>query len=421
VKLLILHQFFYPDHSAVSQLMTDLSESLVARGVDVTALAGRGLYNGGQRLPERDTYKGVIIGRAWSTSYGKRSFIGRLMDYISFYIGATYKLFRLPHHDILMVLTNPPLIVLLGLIVGRIRGMRTIALMQDIYPDLAIKLGAISPRNPLTSVLNYINTLALRNVDRIIVLGECMRERIINKTGTDAASRIDVIPNWADGEEIKPLSVDEDNPFLVTHNLKDKFVVLFSGNFGLVNDYATVLDAARQLSHRSDIVFLFIGDGAKANYIKEFSKSHNLNNIIMLPYQPRDMVRYSLAAGHALLVTLANGLAGLSVPSKTYAILAAGRPVLFVGDSNSDVAKLVTESGCGEVVNPNDSERLIRVITGWASNREKLMEVGKLSRKIFESRFNRHHAVSAYLESFFKCVDSNPTYAEGELIRRTES
>ncbi|HKC63425.1 MAG TPA: glycosyltransferase family 4 protein, partial [Pyrinomonadaceae bacterium] len=263
MRVIILNQFFYPDHSATSQLMTDLAESLIERGVEVTALAGRGRYNGGERLGKSELYKGVKISRAWATSFGKKSSVGRVSDYLSFYLGASWRLLRLPRHDIVMALTTPPLIGLIALVIGRLRGMRVVSLVQDIYPDVAIALGTLNRRSPTTRFLDYLSRFMLRKSDRIVVLGECMRERVMDKVGGRASSRIDVIHNWADGQEIKPLN-GEENLFSVEQNLYGKFVLLFSGNLGRVNDFSTILDAARTLRDRTDILFLFVGEGAKA-------------------------------------------------------------------------------------------------------------------------------------------------------------
>ena len=409
MRILILHQFFYPDHSAVSQLMTDLAESLVARGVEVTAVAGRGRYNGGDSLPRREEYKGIRIERAWATSYGKRTSAGRLADYFSFYVGAIWRMLRVERHDLLLVLTQPPLIGLVGLLLGRLRGMRVVALVQDIYPDLAVVLGTLKRDSLGTRLFDWLNRRALCGMDRIIVLGECMRERIAAKVGAERAARIDIIHNWADGREIKPLARGAQNPFRQRHGLQDRFVVLFSGNLGLVNEFQTVLEAARLLGARTDIVFLFIGDGVRRDEISEFARRHRLANVRLLPYQPRAELGFSLTAGDVHLTTLANGLAGLSVPSKTYASLAAGRPVLFVGDLKSASARLVIEYNCGAAVAAGESQQLAQVIIDWAADRAKLAALGARARALFETRFERQHAITSYLASFAKCLNVEPT------------
>lgn len=404
MRLIILNQFFYPDHSATSQLMTELAESLVECGVVVTALAGRGRYTGGEKLSRREDYKGVRIERAWATSFGKSNIARRVSDYLSFYLGASWRLLRLPSHDAVMALTTPPLIGLAALLIGRLRRMRVIMLVQDVYPDIAVALGALRPRSPATKALEWISRQVLKRSDRIVVLSESMRERIAAKIGDARASRIDVIHNWADGRDIRPLT-GTNNPFAVEHDLGESFVVLFSGNLGRVNEFSTVLEAARLLRDRSDIVFLFVGGGAKEGEIREFRGKHALDNVKLLPYEPRHRLRYSLAAGHALLVTLADGLAGLCVPSKAYAIMAAGRPLLFVGDPRSDIARIITENRCGAVVLSGDSSGLAEVIRKWSSERSTLEELGSAARSLFEDRFDRARAVGAYLETFGKCID----------------
>jgi glycosyltransferase involved in cell wall biosynthesis len=230
-----------------------------------------------------------------------------------------------------------------------------------------------------------------------------MRRRIVDRIGIEYSPRIDVIHNWADGTDIQPLT-GAHNPFVIENNLQDSFVVLFSGNFGRVNEFSTVLEAARFLRARREIVFLFVGAGAREDEIREFSRSQGLENIRLLPYQPKDRLRYSLGAGHASLVTVAEGLAGLCVPSKAYAIMAAGRPLLFVGDTQSDVARLIGENNCGAVVPSGESQLLAEIISTWCDSKSEIEQLGSAARSLFEERFSRDHAINYYLETLAKCI-----------------
>jgi glycosyltransferase involved in cell wall biosynthesis len=385
--------------------MTDLAESLVDEGVEVTAIAGRGLYNGGGSLARREVHEGVQIRRAWSTNFGKKTLAARLCDYATFYVGSAWELLTVPHHDIIMALTTPPLIGVVALLIGRMRRMRVVSLVQDLYPDVAVALGALSQKHPATNLLDWLNRFVLRGVDRIVVLSECMRERIVAKLA-NRSSAVDVIHNWADGEKIKPAGAS--NPFLKTHGLEGAFVVLFSGNFGNVNEFSTVLEAAHLLRNREKIVFLFIGDGARSGEIKDFAASRSLNNIRVLPYQPLELLPLSLTAGQASLVTLADGLAGLSVPSKTYGILAAGRPVLFVGDLKSEIARLVRDNHCGAAFRSGESRQLAETIADWSSEPDKTRVLGRSARSLFENRFDRRIAVTAYMRCFKECMEAQP-------------
>jgi colanic acid biosynthesis glycosyl transferase WcaI len=415
MRILILNQFFYPDHSATSQLMTDLAEGLVDRGFEVTALASRGRYNGGAKLAPREFHNGVKIERAWATSFGKANLAGRLCDYLSFYIGAAFKLVLLPRHDIVMALTTPPLIGLVAVTIGWLKRARVISVMQDVYPDVAIALGALRRNSLASRLLGRVNRRVLARSSRIIVLGECMRERIADILGTAVRDRIDVIHNWADGSVIKPLDARK-NSFIAQNGYRDRFLVLFSGNLGKVNDFQTLIESARLLKDRSDILFLFIGEGARKEEIADFARRNNLTNIRLLPYQPREVLPHSIAAGDASVVTLADGLAGLSVPSKAYAIMAAGRPILFVGDRACAIAKIVEEHGAGAVVGSGDSKHLAQIIINWADNPNEVERLGSNARSVFEERFDRRIAIDAYIESFSKCGGHAPIPRLAETV-----
>ncbi|HKC66053.1 MAG TPA: hypothetical protein VKB86_20585, partial [Pyrinomonadaceae bacterium] len=146
-----------------------------------------------------------------------------------------------------------------------------------------------------------------------------------------------------------------------------------------------------------------------------------LDNVRRLPYQPREMLRYSLAAGHASLVTLIDGLAGLSVPSKTYAILAAGRPILFVGDTKSSIARIVQENACGAVVSSGDSAALARIIEDWASDKDKLARLNGRAREAFEKYFTRSRAINSYLETFSKCMENSHSLTDPAVSKLEET
>jgi colanic acid biosynthesis glycosyl transferase WcaI len=400
--------------------MTDLAESLVERGVEVTVVAGRGRYNGGNPLSKREIYRGVIIERAWSTSYGKSSIIGRVLDYLSFYIGSTWKLLWLSNHDIILALTTPPLIGLVALLLSWLRRMRLVTLVQDIYPDVAVALGTLNHNSLSTQIFDWLNCLILKGSAHIIVLGECMRERVISKIGNNASSRVDIIHNWADGKQIIPIEEDK-NLFTIENSISGKFVVLFSGNLGLVNDFHAILRAALSLKNNEDILFLFIGDGAKAEEIRVYSNKYSLNNIRLLSYQPRNSLSQSLASGHVLLVTLSEKLTGLSVPSKTYGIMAAARPILFIGNSKSTTARLIDQYKCGFVISPNNSEKLTELIKSLASNRAITKAIGLEARKVFDQFFDRPHAVNAYMQVFTKCLNTSSKQEQPNSLKVASS
>src|SRR5882724_6839887 len=211
MKILILNQFFYPDISATSQLMTDLAEDLTDLGATVTALCCRTTYNKGGDLPAEEDYKGIRIVRARSTSFNRESFVKRAISYLSFYFFSFFRIIRLKKQDVIVVLTTPPLIAAVACAIKSIKGCKVIYLVQDLYPDVAVKLGVLRERSLLTRLLNRVSQSSLTRSDAIIALGDCMREKIEQK-GT-VSNKIHVIPNWADGTQII-LTDRKTNPFL---------------------------------------------------------------------------------------------------------------------------------------------------------------------------------------------------------------
>lgn len=393
MRLLILNQFFYPDESATSQLMTDLAEDLVSLGLEVTVLCGRSGYTGGTASAAQETYRGIQIVRVPSTGFERRSVVRRALSYLSFYLAAFGRLLLLPRPDVLLALTTPPLIAAVACVMKLLRGTRVICLVQDLYPDVAVQLGVLRPGTLFTRFLERVSRSTLQRADAVIVLGECMRRRV--KAKAVAPSRIHVLENWADGSEICSLP-PESNPFRRDHGLGDQFVVLYSGNMGNAHDLDTILAAAAGLSQQPDVLFLFVGDGPKKSTVENFAVAHPDARIRLLPYASRNELSYSLSAGDASLVSLAAGLEGLVVPSKLYGILASGRPVLFVGPEGSDTARTVREAQCGFAVPNRDVTGLQQAILRLRDDRALARRMGGNARLLLEQRFERRQMTRRY-------------------------
>src|SRR5258708_4690698 len=227
MKVLILNQFFYPDISATSQLMTDLAEDLTELGADVTAVCCRTTYNKGGELPAEEVYRGIRIVRARSTSFNRESFTKRAISYLSFYFFSFFRIILLKKQDVIVVLTTPPLIAAVACAIKTIKGCKVIYLVQDLYPDVAVKLGVLRERSLLTRLLNRVSKSSLTRSDAIIVLGDCMRKKIEAKGSV--SHKIHVIPNWADGTQIV-LTDRNTNSIIEELSLKDKFIVYYSRN-----------------------------------------------------------------------------------------------------------------------------------------------------------------------------------------------
>ncbi len=387
MKVLLLNQFFHPDADAVAQLATDLAEDFAAAGHQVTVLAARGGSRGGQSLPARETWRGVEIVRVGGTAFGKRSIAGRLADYATFFVSALVAAVRLPRYDLVLATTAPPLVASIGALLRALKGTRFVYWMQDVYPELGVAFGVLGPRSPLTWCFERISRATLRRADAVVVLGDLMADRVRAK-GV-APERVHVVPNWADGAGVRPVP-REANPFRRANGLDGKRVVLYSGNMGRGHELTTLLEAARRLCGEADLVFAFVGSGARRDEVE--AAARDLPSVRLFPFQPRERLSESLAAGDVHVVTMDPCTLGLLEPSKLYGVMAAGRPVLVIGPDSSEVARTVLREGIGEVVSNGDVDGVVAALGRLLASSESL---GQRARQAFERTYDRRHRTMA--------------------------
>jgi len=388
MRVYLVNRYFWPDESATSLLLTDLAEDLRAIGHEVHVFTSRQLYNRPQaQLPEHQIWQGIQIHRLNTTRFGRRHFWGRLFDIITFHFALrhTHKITAPP--DAWFVMTDPPLIVTTVLkLRSRLDG-RVIHHVDDIYPDIAMALGSLPRQGLVSSVLDRWAKEGLRDCDQVLALGACMA-RVLKQKGV-ADDRLAITPPWADGGKLYPLDHAE-NKFRQAIGIPgDHLVVMYSGNMGLGHRFETILAAARSLAHIDNIHFVFIGDGAKKSQIDAFRRAHNLENIMLLPYQPRERLRETLSAGDIHLISLDAKVQGLIVPSKLAGILAVGRPVVFLGSEQNSIAAAILEGQCGHVIPEGDINQLQEIIRGFIEHPEHRLGLGAAARNLFEQKYDR--------------------------------
>ena len=396
VKIVFVNRFYAPDHSATSQMLTDLAVALAAGGDEVEIVTSRLRYDdAAASLAPREVIDGVDVHRVRTSSFGRGNLVGRALDYASFYIAASVKLFGLVRAgDIVIAKTDPPLVSVVAGWVARLRGARHVNWLQDLFPEVAANLGMAPARGPGGSLLRWLRDGSLRHAAANVVLGQRMRARVVER-GVDP-KRIAVIPNWADGAQLGPVERGA-NPLRAEWGLGDKFVVGYSGNLGRVHEFRTVLYAAEALRSQTDIVFLFIGGGAQKAAVAKSAQERGLSNILFKPYQPRESLGPSLSAGDAHLVTLRPELEGLVVPSKFYGVAAVGRPTIFIGDPEGEIGSVVREAECGMCVQQSDGGGLVGAITTLRDDSALRERMGANARRVFDERYDKAIAVKEWL------------------------
>jgi glycosyltransferase involved in cell wall biosynthesis len=397
VKIIFLNRFFYPDHSATSQLLTDLAFYLANHGTAVTLITSRQRIDAPKAgLAKLERINGVEVHRVWTTSSSRDSLTGRALDYLTFYLFAGWRLFRLCRHgDVVVAKTDPPLISVFASFVTRVRNARHVNWLHDLFPEVAIRLGVGALSGRAGRALRRLRNWSLKSAQTNVVLGTRMAS-VLKSEGIDP-NRIRIIHNWCDGQTIRPLARSR-NPLRKSMGLGDAFVAMYSGNLGRAHDFKAMIQAARILKENPDIVFLIVGDGVQKRWLEAEIARRGLRNVRLMGYQPRDRLGESLGVGDIHLVFLRAELEGLIVPSKFYGIAAAGRPTVFIGSCDGEIARILTESRCGVSVPPDDGEALAKQLLALASDPDALRTMGRSARELFEQRFDQPLSLAAWRE-----------------------
>jgi len=413
-KILVINQHFYPEVAATGQLLLDLCEDLVKARYVVKVITGNpnGDFNKKNKILKRENYKGIEILRLKNTTFNKYRMMGRVLNYLSFHFLVFFQILFCRKPDLVIVLSTPPFISFYGLLLKALKRVKTIYIVQDLFPDLVIELGKIKNKY-FIKVLKNLSKLIMRKMDRVVVVGDFMKRKIGREIlqGTDS-EHIITIHNWADGEKIKVLRGEEEGNLVnkAEWGLEGKFIVLYSGNIGDLHEFDTIISAAEELEMQrwKNICFVFVGEGIKKKYIERKVKEKGLNNILFFPFQPREVLKYSLGVADVSLVTLDEGFEGMVVPSKIYGILASGKPAIAVVGGESEVTEIISKGRCGEVVKIGDYKVLSDAVIEYYNNSEKCYQEGMSGRKYFEENFDRKIATKHYIKVIEEILGSLP-------------
>jgi glycosyltransferase involved in cell wall biosynthesis len=390
-----VNRFFHPDHSATSQILSDLAFHLAALGFPVKVIASRGLYDDPNAvLPQREEVRGVDIYRVVTPRFGRSSIAGRAIDYLNMYRAFAQAAARIARKgDLLVAKTDPPLLSVALAPVAKAKSLKLINWLQDLYPEVALGLG-MRALAPLAPILVAVRNASLRAARMNVAIGELMAQRVaIAHVGTEKRM---VTANWCDDQSIRPLSAEE-NPLRSAWELGDRFVVGYSGNLGRAHEYATILTAAEILRDRNDILFLFVGGGHLLAQLKKEVSARGLDHRFQFrPYQDFAALPQSLAAPDVHWLSLDPAMEGLIVPSKFYGIAAAGKPTIAVTAVDGEIARLVREFDCGIQVTPGDGQALADQILSLHAAPDRLAEMGANGRRMIDDHFSRTHSFAAW-------------------------
>jgi colanic acid biosynthesis glycosyl transferase WcaI len=420
VKIIITTNYYHPETIGAAIWVTQLAQDLQERGHQVTVVTSFPSYPFGKiftgyrnRLTSRETVDGVDILRTFTYATPSRSFWARLAGFGAFCLSAApgYLRWRRPADVVYAILPPLPLGVSAWAI-AKASGARLVINVQDIYPDVAVALNYLT--NPAAVALfRGMERWIYRRADRIVVISEGFRQNLMAKGVT--ASKLRVVPNWADPDQIVPGTAD--NAFRRETGTNGELLVIYAGGLTHNAEIEPVLDAAAELRDLP-IRFAIVGEGVQKQSLMERAEASRLKNVRFFAFQPIERYGEVLAAADATLVTLNSAATFASVPSKIYKQMAAARPIIAVTNPGNELSRLVMDAQCGVTVPPGDSLRLADVLRQALNQRDALAEMGRRGRMYLERNCSRKRCVTrveAALAEVCTGVCTRSAMADGKL------
>ena len=373
-SILFINRVYPPANGATGRVLEHVAQEFVHAGWDVSVLT-TSVFGEPAGTGVRD---GVRIIRC-ETGFSKRNLLSRTLGYALMIPMFGLRALLLPKVDVIVIKTDPPMLLILAPLLRFLKGSRLIHWAQDLYPEVAEEAGVLRRGGVVAELFRKFSTHSLLSCDAIVAVGRCMVERIVLRG--IPREMIRMIPNTGMEKEITPVD-HANNPFRQRHGLGGDFVVGYSGNMGRVHDFATMLAVAEQLKEMGEdsILFLLIGEGPGEPLLRREVRERGLANVRFLPSQPLGDLSESLAAADLHLVSMREGMSGLVVPSKFYGVMAAERPCLFIGPPESEIAHMIREHGSGTVIQNGDSGALLAAILSYRTSPQKCVEEGKNGR-----------------------------------------
>jgi colanic acid biosynthesis glycosyl transferase WcaI len=399
MRILVLSLYYDPDVcQSNGPIIRAICDDLAAAGNDVTVLTSFPHYNRDSVWPqyrgrflERGKVGAVSVIRSYIHVSSTRTPLARILNYFSFNISSTIAGLRAGRHDVIFAMSPPLTIGITAWLLGAIYGIPYCYNLQDIWPDVAVKLGMLRGARTIR-FFEAMEMFIYRHAAQIFAISAEFRDNLLRKDVDPA--RVEVIPNFVDTTRITPLS--RDNRLAEEHGLIGRFVALYAGNVGLSQGLDVILDSAVSLRAEPDILFLIVGSGGKRDELSAEAAARGLDNVRFLPLQPEEDVSLLYASSDVCLVPLKRGIAENSVPSKTYTIMAAARPYIAGVDEGSNVWKLTREAECGVCISPEDAPALVNAILRLRSDPETRRRMGRSGREYVEQHFARETVTARY-------------------------
>lgn len=404
--ILFLLQYFYPEYISSATLPFDTAQAFVNSGYTVSVICGFPKeYSLRNNVPKSEIFNGINIKRLKYLQLERTNIFGRLINYFSFTLAALLKIREFNYYKVIIVYSNPPVLPFIAALANKLFGVKVIFVSYDIYPEIAEATNVISSNSLISKMMKILNKITFKRLFKVIALSNEMKKFLLIHRQSLTEEQIEVIPNWYEDKGEARSKDDVDNE-LFEPLLKEKnFIVSYFGNMGTGQDIETIIDSIRILKEQKDIKFLFAGHGNKMPLLKKVIKEENLNNIYIYDFLHGDDFQDALAISDCFIVSLAEGITGLAVPSKTYSYMMAGRPIIAIMDEHSDIVRELIENEAGYNINNGDSFKLVDVIEELYHDIKKRKCMGKNCRNIFLQKYTKKICTQQYVHLLGKVLE----------------
>ncbi|MGF9845251.1 glycosyltransferase family 4 protein [Priestia megaterium] len=369
-KLLIYAHYYIPDVASTGQILRELAEGMIEE-FDITIVCVVPSYTGKvageykKKMFYKEEINGVKVIRIRVPEFSKSNKISRIKNIVSYFIGAMIATFKVGKMDYVYSISQPPILGgLLGVWGKWMKRAKYIYNIQDFNPEQTMAVGYSKNKLVLKAMMMF-DKFSCRQADKVIVVGRDMVETLKGRFKGRKVPNHTFINNWIDEKEIYPLSANHEKvvAFKEKYGLQDKFIIMYSGNLGLYYDLENLMNVIEKFKDREDVVFAFVGEGTIRENLVQYKEKNNLQNVMFIPYQDKSDLIYSLNAGDVHWVVNAKGIQGVSVPSKLYGVMAAGKPIIGVLEEGSEARLIIEEVTCGYVTEPQNYKGIEEIIT----------------------------------------------------------
>ncbi|MGE7307321.1 glycosyltransferase family 4 protein [Priestia megaterium] len=386
-KLLIYAHYYIPDVASTGQILRELAEGMINE-FDITIVCVVPSYTGKvadeykKKMFYKEEINGVKVIRIRVPEFSKSNKISRIKNILSYFIGAMIATFKVGKMDYVYSISQPPILGgLLGVWGKWLKRAKYIYNIQDFNPEQTMAVGYSKNKLVLKAMMMF-DKLSCRQADKVIVVGRDMVETLKGRFKGRRVPNHAFINNWIDEKEIYPLPADHEKvvAFKEKYGLQDKFIIMYSGNLGLYYDLENLMNVIKKFKDREDVAFAFVGEGTIRENLVQYKEKNNLQNVTFIPYQDKSDLIYSLNAGDVHWCLNAKGIKGVSVPSKLYGIIAAGKSIIGALEENSEARLIIEDTKCGYVTEPGNYEEIEHIINTFLNEKESNVLAGMSER-----------------------------------------